>query len=302
VLEKKTIELKITGPLQAANALRDARRFLRAAGVPAADIVESLDAKRRYILWYPAVKATADKVKKSLLPVVHPSLNITVRSLRSADWQTKWQKDFKPFYLTASARVVPLWFRNKIAPAPGDIVIDPGMAFGTGLHPTTHAMANFIASAKGACKEFLDVGTGTGILSIVAARNGAKKIWAVDISKDSVTAARRNFRLNRCRCDHAAAVDFEHFSRPGTFDFVAANVLVNPLIAWRDKLVARVRPGGYLAVSGIWHETAPHFRRHYGSADIIPVAEVKKDGWVAILYRRALPVGSARKGATPCSR
>jgi ribosomal protein L11 methyltransferase len=288
MLQKKIIELRISGPLHPAGALRSARRFLRAAGVPAAEIVESVDAESRHCIWYPPLQETATKLKKYLAPVLPPSLTVTVRLLRAADWQTKWQKDFKPFYLTAGARVVPVWFRDKISAAPGDIVIDPGMAFGTGLHPTTRAMAGFIASVKGEFKEFLDVGTGTGILSIVAARNGARKIWAVDISPDSVTAARRNFRLNRCRCDHSDAIDFGRFSRRGSFDFVAANILVEPLIALRDKLFARVRPGGYLAVSGIWHETEARFRRHFESPGISLVSEVKEDGWVAILYRRLM--------------
>jgi ribosomal protein L11 methyltransferase len=267
-----------------------ARRFLRAAGVPAAEIVESVDEDSRHCLWYPHLKETALKLKKYLEPVLNPALRITVRTLRSADWQTKWQRYFKPFSLSPGARVIPVWCQKKTTARAGDIILDPGMAFGTGLHPTTRAMAGFIASRKGAFKEFLDVGTGTGILSIVAARNGARKIWAVDISADSITAARRNFRLNACRCDHSSAVDFGLFSRPGSFDFVAANILAEPLIAWRDKLVARVRPGGYLALSGIWHEAEARLRKRFESREFVAVSHVKKDGWVAILYQRTMPV------------
>ncbi|MGA2091581.1 MAG: 50S ribosomal protein L11 methyltransferase [Endomicrobiales bacterium] len=286
MLQKKVIELRITGPLESADDMCIARRFLLAAGVPKADIVEAMTSKHRLCLWYPSLKQTAKKVRKYLIPVLSPSLKVTVRSLCASDWQTKWQQDFKPFYLAAGARVVPVWFRQKVPSTPDDIFIDPGMAFGTGLHPTTRAMAGFITSVKGEFKEFLDVGTGTGILSIIAARNGARTIWAVDISKDSITAARRNFRLNGCQCKHSSAVDFGRFSRRGSFDFVAANILTEPLIAWRDKLFARVRPGGYLAVSGIWHETEARFRRHFESREVIPVSEVKDDGWVAILYQR----------------
>lgn len=286
-LEKQTVELRITGPLRPAGAIRAARRFLRAAGVPSAEIVECVDEKSRHCVWYPPLRETARRLRDHLVPVLPAPLTVAIHCLRTSAWQTKWQKDFKPFYLTERTRVVPVWFKTRVAATADDVLIDPGMAFGTGLHPTTSAIAGFIAGLKGTFSKFLDVGTGTGILSIVAARNGARTIWAVDVSPDSVKAARHNFRLNDCRCGYTAAVDFGAFDRPGRFDLVAANILAEPLVAWRDKLCARVLPGGHLAVSDIWHEAETRFRRRFESPAIAPVSVVKKDGWVAILYRRS---------------
>jgi len=158
--------------------------------------------------------------------------------------------------------------------------------FGTGTHPTTRFIAEFLESRQGTFKSILDIGTGTGILTMVADYYGADTLWALDISKKAVAVARRNFRLNNVTLDHLKAGDFKSFSSRKQFDFVLANIITDELIRMRKKIINTVLPGKYLAVSGISLVHFSEFRNRFESDELRCLRIRKKDGWTALLYKR----------------
>ncbi len=113
------------------------------------------------------------------------------RRLAPKDWLTLWKSQWKPAALTKKLDVVPVWYQDKYKPRQGcdHILMDTLLSFGTGLHETTRFMAQFIEDKQGKFRSFLDIGTGTGILALVALKNGAEEVLAIDIGSLSVQAA-----------------------------------------------------------------------------------------------------------------
>jgi len=264
----------------------DARSVLLSAGIPEENIVENAYKGKNYLsVFFPSLEK-ALRLQRRIRLLQRPGFIIRLSSLRDADWKTRWKKYFKPFFITSDIRVVPVWKNTSVRRTDQAIYLDTTFAFGTGLHATTQMMAHYIEKCSGNCERFLDVGTGTGILSIIAARYGARIIHAIDSDGDSVKTARINFRVNHCRAVYCQAVDFRRYTVQGAFDFVAANLLTEDLICFQKKLARLVKPGGFLAVSGIFHENYRHFRGNFKPVGMAPVAVSHKKNWYALVYRK----------------
>lgn len=173
--------------------------------------------------------------------------------LADQDWQTRWREQFKPLQFAGGLWVVPSW-HDVPAGARHYITLDPGMAFGTGTHPTTGLCLDWLGSdAQPAGRSVLDYGCGSGILAIAARRHGAARVVGVDIDPEALIVARENAALNACP-------DLE-FLLPqalpgGTHDVLVANILLNPLLMLASDLAARVVPGGCIGLSGLLVEQA----------------------------------------------
>lgn len=183
----------------------------------------------------------------------------TVRVVKNEDWANNWKVHFKPVRIGTRMVIKPTW--EEYLPAPGDLVIkiDPGMAFGTGAHPTTRmCLESMERICYGPCAgrfpaPLLDVGTGSGVLSIAAALMGARGIVAVDIDPEAVRVTEENLALNGLGAEvHASTTPLSEI--PGTFGTVVANILAEELVRLAPELSARVTPGGYLILSGILTE------------------------------------------------
>lgn len=187
-----------------------------------------------------------------------PGLQISVRGEENRDWLLEWKKGFKPFCLTGGHWVVPSWLE-----APPDaqhkIWVDPGMAFGTGTHETTQLVAECMADLipHHRVHSLLDVGTGTGILAILARQLEVEKISATEIEADSRRVACENFAANYCSDIVMTDQQIENLS--GTFDMVVANIIDGVLVRLRDELIAKIASGGWLIVSGIIEEREGDF-------------------------------------------
>ena len=187
--------------------------------------------------------------------------------------------------------VKPTW--TKTPPKANKILIDinPGMAFGTGSHETTRlclkALANILETdGKKALKSVLDVGTGTGILAIGAAKVGAKNIIGTDIDPVAVKVARKNVKLNKVSLSLTTR---ELGKVPGEFNTVFANILAGELMRLADKLTKKVKKGGYLILSGILTTEAKEVRDHFLSEKKFEKYKNYKQGeWSCIVLKKII--------------
>jgi len=277
----------ITTRLSSAAALEIIKDILVAQGVDFRDIVEVNEKPFIYLSIYfkslPKLKALQERIRRLKLK----NVSLKIKGLKKDDWFTKWKEDFKPFKITPQIRIVPAWIK-RIKPLPKviDITIDTGLAFGSGLHPTTKAMANLIHDRQRHFDRFLDIGTGTGILSLVALVNGAQRVCAIDLDAEAIKAARKNIRDNGYIAQELLKVDLEAFAPGRTFDFVAANLITHELIKHKRVIVRLLKKGSYLAVSGISINNGPYFKREFRKLRLRRVKSIKDNGWCAFLYKK----------------
>lgn len=193
---------------------------------------------------------------------MRPIGDLAAAVVLEADWANAWKAHFPVLRIGRRIVIRPTWRRHRRQPDDVVLALDPGMAFGTGLHPTTRlclaalesladrgALAN--GAADGGPARVLDVGSGSGILSIAAAKLGAASVLAVDVDPIAVEASVANARRNRL----AHVVRAREGSAPsgeGPFDVVLANLIASLLVTLADGLVADLRPGGTLVASGIF--------------------------------------------------
>jgi ribosomal protein L11 methyltransferase len=206
-----------------------------------------------------------------------------LRELPDQDWVRLTQSQFTPVDVGDGLWIVPTWHAVPAA-ATHTIRLDPGLAFGTGTHPTTHLCLRWIArhagelAAPGA--RVLDYGCGSGILAIAAALYGARDIDAVDIDEAAVQATRDNAAANRAALD----AGLPQLAR-GAYHVVLANILASPLKLLAPLLAGHVRPGGRLVLAGILERQADELRTTYAPWLAIDVSD-RRDGWVLMTGRR----------------
>ena len=260
--------------------------LLLAAGLSWQDIVERQSRRERGVSVYCSSLQEAMDLKARIEGGCRGELQARLQCLGPEDWRDVWKRAFQPFALTDRFEVVPAWMRETYRPNGLPVYIDTSLAFGTGLHETTRFMAEFIDVIVGRGVEtFLDVGTGTGLLAILARKTGVKKVKAIDISPEAIETARGNGERNQCADITWARADIAEMVPDETYDYVAANLVTHDLMRWRDHLLAFTRPGGYLAVSGIAVEHLPPLRQHFETASV-RCEEIRKGSqWSACLYR-----------------
>lgn len=210
-----------------------------------------------------------------------PIGELTARRVDDEDWLQRWKADFVPISI-GTFLVRPTWSEA----VPGDaveLVLDPGMAFGTGLHPTTQQCLEALSTIPLEGKGVLDVGTGSGILAIAAAKRGASPVVAVDTDMLAVDAARENAVRNGVAIPVAegSAADV-----PGRFDVVVANIVSPVLQRIAKDLAARLSGGGTLLVAGISAPAEAATREAFAEARLYVVDRTVRDDWVALALRR----------------
>ena len=208
------------------------------------------------------------------------TLNVTMQGVREEDWAENWKQYYKPFRIGERMVVKPTW--EPWDKREGDLIIeiDPGMAFGTGTHETTAMCVSMIEQYyRGGT--LLDVGTGSGILAIAAARLGAQNVVAVDIDPDAVRVARENVEHNGL----SACIDvrkgdlIQGLSQ--TFDFAVANILAPVICMLAAPLKKHLNPGGVFVCSGIIAEAEEEVRQALLAAGYVIDETRKKGDWVA---------------------
>ena len=198
--------------------------------------------------------------------VVGIELSPRTETIPDEDWQLSYRKHFKTDIISPRLAIVPEWEMDGFTPTPGQkaLVLDPGMAFGTGGHATTRACLEYIdeLAIENPNRSFLDAGCGSGILAIAATLEGFKDVAGFDIDPDAVrsaneNAARNGISLEFVRGDLSNTSNLPDVAHTGSrkFDVVAANVLGHILVRYAAETAALVAPGGELILSGILDET-----------------------------------------------
>ena len=216
------------------------------------------------------------QVQSALLAMEIPVLGVSVDAWPDVDWATHWRRHYQPLSF-GRVWVVPNWLD---APPEAEVVlrIDPQMAFGTGLHPTT-AMCMERVVALSPIDSLLDVGTGTGILSLGAAALGAGSCVATDIDGPSVVQAIDNAKANGLADRISFAQDGE-VAVEGVFSVVVANILAEPLIRLADRISARVAPGGRLILSGLLAAQGEAVEAAYMATGLVAADRTTRGEWI----------------------
>ena len=265
------------------------KEFLNEIGIECHSIVEYETWPNTYLSLYFQSEEKARALRKKLKAFHLKNVSVLLKRLRKDDWQTKWKKEFKPFCLTKSFGVVPMWLRKKYRfRGRKPLYIDTDLAFGTGMHATTRFMAQFVERCAGQFNSFLDVGTGTGILAMIAFKCHADDVMAIDISPEAVAVAKSNCIINDCASINVKVLDVQKIKSKKRYDFVCANIITQDLISMAKKIISLVKPGQYLAVSGISLNSYDVFRQAYAQYPLRCVKIEKGEGWVAILYKKLL--------------
>jgi ribosomal protein L11 methyltransferase len=232
---------------------------------------------------------------------------IKIAKVRREDWAESWKRHFKPIKIGDSLLVKPSWSKRRTRKNEAVVVLDPGLSFGTGQHPTTEFCLQEIVAAAGrppqilerqnaalcrgaATKSFLDIGTGSGILAIAAAKLGCKPVRAIDFDPEAVRVAQANARVNGVLKEiKIAGGDVTEFStKPKEqFDLVCANLISNLLIAERKKIAAQLKPNGILVLAGILKSEFGEVQKFYEDLGLKLVSAKSEKEWRSGAFRLA---------------
>ncbi len=218
-----------------------------------------------------------------LYPIPAPSFTV----LCEADWAEAWKAHYAVLHVGRRTVIVPRW--QAYDPQPGEVVLllDPGMAFGTGTHPTPRLCLEALEEAPVCGARVLDLGTGSGVLSIAAARQGASTVHAVDVDDIAVRSAQENVAANGV----AEVVHVERGSLDaavGSYDLVLVNILARVIGDLLDQgLAAVLKPGGTVVAAGIIDDQEADVRAAFEQSGIEIVERRTERDWVALIGRRS---------------
>ncbi len=201
---------------------------------------------------------------------------VQTREIADRDWVSASQAQFEPVPIGTRLVVAPSWHPAEPGDARIRIELDPGLAFGTGSHPTTRLCLEWLCDAQLAGRSMIDYGCGSGILAIAAAKMGASPVIGVDIDPQAVASAATNARANGARIEFLTTAE----PAPAPADIVVANILSNPLKVLAPLLTALVRPGGTLVLAGLLERQADEVARSYPRFAMRVHASL--DGWACL--------------------
>lgn len=230
------------------------------------------------------------------LSLVRPIQSLSTRMVSEDDWKDAWKQFYDTHRIGKRVVVKPSW--RDYDPRPDDVVIsiDPGMAFGTGLHPTTQMCLVQLEEHVKPGQSVLDLGTGSGILAIAAAHLGAREVIALDIDNVAVSAARKNVELNslqevvRVELGSLDVLSDESCERSrirsGEFEVVVANIIANVIVELSHALAAAVKPSGIVIAGGIIDEKCDLVVDSLKAAGLRIMSEVRCGDWVTLVAQK----------------
>jgi ribosomal protein L11 methyltransferase len=209
---------------------------------------------------------------------------VTITKLRRENWAESWKRHFPPIEIGQDLLIKPGWSRRRARKNQAVVVLDPGLSFGTGQHPTTAFCLRELARCgkKEAGRSFLDMGTGSGILAIAAAKLGYAPVQAIDFDPEAVRVARANARANgvqnRLRISRGDVAKLP--IRPvRQYDLICANLISTLLIAERRRIVSRLHPAGTLVLAGILKSEFPRVHQVYAKLGLKLAVTYTRNEW-----------------------
>ena len=212
----------------------------------------------------------------SILNFQDIDFKFTASSVSETDWVKLSQSQFKPICIKDRINIVPSWHKIN-NPKLINIILDPGLAFGTGAHPTTHLCTEWLIDNVSKEKKVLDYGCGSGILAIAAYKLGAKMVKGVDIDPQAILASKENGNVNECNIDWLNTNEDFKFQA----DLLVANILSSALSVLAPLLASYCSPKGKIALSGILESQENQIKKIYAPWFIFEKT-LKNNGWVCL--------------------
>jgi len=236
---------------------------------------------------------TVDAIKESINNLIIYNIDIglnkvTISEVNEEEWATAWKKYYNPVKISEKFTIVPTW--EEYTPVSSDeliIELDPGMAFGTGTHPTTVMCIQAIERTVKPGDRVIDVGTGSGVLSIAAAMLGAEDVRAFDLDEVAVTQARLNIKLNKVHplvtiSQNNLLDNVEEDSA----DVIVANILAEVILRFTDDAARVIKPGGAFITSGIIKQKKDQVKEALVNSGFEILETILMEDWVAIIAKR----------------
>ena len=231
------------------------------------------------------LKARLEELKTDSFGVEMGTLRVDEENVKDEDWAEEWKKNYKPFRIGSHLVVKPTW--EKYVNQPGDLVIelDPGMAFGTGTHETTNMWMQLLERCLKPGLRVMDVGTGSGILAIAAAKLGAQNVLAIDIDPDAVKVAKENVELNHVAKQVRVVVGDLCKSEAMPCEVAVANIVADAICMLAGPMTRHLVKGGLLICSGIIREREADVQKAAKEAGYRQVDRIEKGEWVALCLK-----------------
>ena len=235
---------------------------------------------------------TIDAIKESINNLLQFDIDlghnaVSISEVHEEEWATAWKKYYNPVKISKRFTIVPTW--EDYSPVSSDeliIELDPGMAFGTGTHPTTVMCIQALERTVKSNDYVVDVGTGSGVLSIAAALLGAKHVNSLDLDEVAVESAKQNVKLNKV--DDRVAVSQGNLldGVAEQADIVVANILAEVIMRFTDDVAKVVKPGGYFIASGIIQPKKQDVKAAIIASGFTVEETILMEDWVAIIAKR----------------
>lgn len=210
---------------------------------------------------------------------------ISLRKVRREDWAESWKRHFKPIAIGRALLLRPSWSRHRAGKGQAEVTLDPGLSFGTGQHPTTAFCLRQLVQHRpreGERRSLLDIGTGSGILAVAAAKLSYAPVEAFDFDPEAVRVAQANARKNRV--SHKVQIARRDVRKmplrsARRFSLVCANLTANLLLEERKRILARLEPGGVLVLAGILEREFQEVQRAYEAAGVWLAGSRREKEW-----------------------
>lgn len=236
---------------------------------------------------------TVEAIKESINNLIIYEIDIgknkvTISEVNEEEWATAWKKYYNPVKISERFTIVPTW--EIYTPVSSDeliIELDPGMAFGTGTHPTTVMCIQALERTVRPGDRVIDVGTGSGVLTIAAAMLGAEDIRAYDLDEVAVTTARLNIKLNKV--NHRVTISQNNLLdgvEGNSADVVVANILAEVILRFTKDVARVVKRGGSFIASGIIKQKKDHVKEALVEAGFEITETILMEDWVALIAKR----------------
>lgn len=228
-----------------------------------------------------AEKFSEEQVQNILNPFEH--LSFTIQEADKINWNEEWEKNYDPIIVDGKC-IVRAGFHAPQPQFEYEIIVTPKMSFGTGHHATTYQVLAYQMQLDHTNKKVLDVGTGTGILAIMAAKRGASFIVASDIDDWCMENSAENFKINEANVSLLKAqIEEVH---EGNFDIVIANINKNVLLSQIGEYSARLSPGGHLILSGFYEEDSQDLEDEAARYALKKISHSVKDNWAMLVLSK----------------